>query len=163
VTARDDDGRTAVYAAEEVAFGGTDATDDHDIAELAAAAAVLTAGEWWRSAGGPHVRVVAARRSAGSSTARAEPVPGAAVDVHVAAGQRTVATLAHELAHALAGVARGHDALFRAAHVDLTALLVGRAAALALTAAYRELGVPAASRAWPSPVRVTGDGFVVVP
>lgn len=163
MTAPSDDGRTAVYAAEDTAFGGTDAEDDRPLEDLAAAAAVLTAGEWWHAAGGPDVRVVAARQGAASSTARAAPIPRAVVDVHLADGQHTLATLAHELAHALAGVARGHDAVFRAAHVDLSALLVSRTAAVALAHAYREIGVPAASRSWPSPVRVTGDGFVVIP
>ena len=45
--------------------------------------------------------------------------------VALATGQRDVATLAHELAHALAGVAGGHDARFRAALVDIVVVLAG--------------------------------------
>ena len=40
-----DEGRTAAYAAEDVAFGGTDAEDERPIEELIALAAVVTSGE----------------------------------------------------------------------------------------------------------------------
>ena len=158
-----DAGRTAVYAAEDAAFGGTDAEDERSPEELALAARALTSGEWWCSAGAPCVRVGAARAGACSSSARSTGAPAGDVEVRVAHGQRTLATLGHELAHALAGVGCGHDATFRAAHVDVTALLLGRIPAARLGAAYEDLGVPAGRRRWPSPVRVTGDGFAVVP
>ena len=53
-----DVGRAAAYAAEEMAFGGTDADDIRPIADLVGAARTVTTGEWWRAAGGPPVRVV---------------------------------------------------------------------------------------------------------
>jgi hypothetical protein len=87
----------------------------------------------------------------------------ARVDVRMAAPQATMATLAHELAHALAGVARGHDDVFRRAHVDVSAVLVGSRAATHLTTAYEALRVPPAARPWLSPIRVMGDGFAVLP
>ena len=157
-----DVGRTAVYAAEEMAFGGTDAEDIRPIADLAAVARTVTTGEWWRAAGGPPVRVVLARPGTGSSSARSSR-GGASVDVRLAAPQATIATLAHELAHALAGVAHGHDGVFRRAHVDVGAVLVGGAAATHLTSSYEALRVPPAARRWRSPVRVVGDGFEVLP
>jgi len=163
VTGTADIGCTAVYAAEEVAFGGTDLDEELPLAALFAAAGQLTAGEWWRSSGGPAVTVTAARMDARSSAARAAGGTGAHVSITLAHGQGTLATVAHELAHALAGVRHGHDATFRAAHVDVVALLAGADAADRLAAAYRELGVPTGGRQWPPPVRMVGHGFVVVP
>ena len=163
MSGRADVGRTAVYAAEEAAFGGTSLDDERTLAELVAVAAELTSGDWWTSADGPAVTVVPARAGARSSCARATGHPDAPVVVTMATGQLTLATLAHELAHALAGVARGHDATFRAAHEDVVALLGGASAARAITAAYAGLGVPPGARQWPAPVRMVGDGFAVLP
>ena len=86
------------------------------------------------------------------------------VEIRVAAGQCTSATLAHELAHALAGVDHGHDAVFRAAHVDVVRR-AGRPARRRCAARPRTSTSASRRRAgaWPSPVRVTGDGFAVVP
>jgi hypothetical protein len=160
VSAPHDDGRTAAYAAEDAAFGGTEFDVDAALDELQAVAARLVAGAWWRSCGAPSTRVVAARAGTRSSSARAA---GGAVEVRLAADQLTPATLAHELAHALAGVGHGHDATFRAAHVDVVAMLAGGALGADLAAAYAGVGVPVGDRRWPSPVRVTGSGFAVVP
>lgn len=156
-----DAGRTAVYAAEEAAFGGTDLDDVRPLAALVDAASALTAGSWWRATGRPAVTVSAARRDARSSTARS--TLDGPVSITLATGQHTMATLAHELAHALAGVAHGHDATFRAAHVDVVAVLAGATASETLAAAYDRLGVPAGARRWPPPVRMVGDGFAVMP
>jgi hypothetical protein len=155
-----DAGREAVYAAEDRAFGGTDLDEPEHLHHLRAIAATLTATDWWPSAGGPAVAIEAARDDAGSSSARGG---GGRVVVRLAASQRTRATLGHELAHALAGVDHGHDATFRAAHVDVVAMIAGAGAAAALVAAYAEVGVPPARRRWPPPVRAAGDGFVLLP
>lgn len=157
-----DAGRTAVYEAEDAVFGGTFLDETRPLAELVREAAEVTTGEWWHSAGGPAVRVVAARRSATSSSARTRP-DGGSVEVRLAGSQQDLATLAHELAHALAGIEHGHDATFRAALVDVCALVADGGASGALERAYRSLGVPAGRRRWPPPVRATGAGFVVVP
>jgi hypothetical protein len=74
----------------------------------------------------------------------------------------SVATVAHELAHALAGVGHGHDGVFRAAYVDVVTALAGAAPAAALAEAFAAMGIAAAARRWPSPHRIAGDGFVVV-
>ena len=76
--------------------------------------------------------------------------------MRIAPGQHTLGTLAHELAHALAGVTHGHDASFRAAHVDVCALLADRAAAASLVAAYAQIGLTVGRRRWPPPVRACG-------
>jgi hypothetical protein len=153
-----DVGREAAYAAEDRAFGGTDLDVVEPLDGLVAIAAALTDTDWWRSAAGPPVVLGPAR--AQSSSARRD---GGAVVIRLADAQRTRATLAHELAHALAGVDHGHDATFRAAHIDVVAMLAGAAAATTLAAAYTDLGVPARRRRWPRPERVRGDGFVVLP
>ena len=156
----DDIGRAATYAAEEDAFGGTDLDDESSLAALVATATTITTGEWWRACGAPAVHVEAASTAAHSSSARST---GPAVIVRLAGGQRTPGTLTHELAHALAGVAAGHDGVFRAAHVDVVALLAGAAVAADLLRAYAGAGLAVGDRRWPSPVRVMGDGFAIIP
>jgi len=157
-----DSGRTAVYEAEEAAFGGTDLDDIRPIGELAAAATQLTSGEWWRGSSGPEVVVTRARRGVVSSSARRVEVPGRPVEIRLAARQATTATLTHELAHALAGIRHGHDGRFRAAHVDVCAVLGDRSAATSLQTAYIAFGVAPGPRCWLSPNWVIGEGFVVV-
>jgi hypothetical protein len=83
--------------------------------------------------------------------------------VRLAAGQRTSGTLTHELAHALAGVAAGHDATFRAAHVDVVALVAGSEVSTDLARAYAAAGLAVGERRWPAPVRATGNGFAIIP
>jgi hypothetical protein len=156
----DDVGRTAAYAAEDAAFGGTDLDAERAFDDLVGLADDVTGGPWWARCGGPVVRVEPAAAGAASSSARAA---DGGVLVRLAAGQRTSATLTHELAHALAGIGHGHDARFRAAHVDVAALVGSAAAGRALAAAYAAGGVPAGRRRWPSPVRVIGDGFAIIP
>jgi hypothetical protein len=156
-----DVGREAVYTAEEAALGGTDLDVPRPFATLVDAAAGVTTGSWWRACEGPPVEVVMARRDAASSNARA--ATGRGVVVRLAAGQLTSLTVAHELAHALAGIARGHDERFRAAHVDVVAMLAGGGQGDALRRSYADHGVPAGGRDWPPPHRHRGRGFVVVP
>lgn len=162
---RIDRGREAVYAAEESAVAGTDLDEPRPLGELCRVAAAVVSGDWWRAAGGPVVTVGAARTGTTSSrtVAAVGARDGVPVVVRLAPGQWSVATVAHELAHALAGVEHGHDGRFRAAHVDLVAMVGGAGPAAALTASYADHRVPAGPRAWPPPVRATGTGFVIVP
>jgi hypothetical protein len=156
-----DRGREAVYAAEVAAFGGTDIDQVVTLDDVRALAASVVAGDWWASCGGPPVAVVGARSDAASSSARA--ATGTGVLIRLAPTQWTAATVGHELAHALAGVAHGHDDRFRAAHVDVVAVIAGGAAAADLDRAYRAHDVPPGDRSWPPPDRGRGDGFVIVP
>lgn len=152
-------------AAEEAAYGGTDLERRWRLDELRTLARQVTDGPWWRHADGPVVEIGAARTGAHSSSAtstRPALAPGH-VTVRLADGQRDVATVAHELAHALAGVGHGHDARFRAATIDIVAVLAGRPSASALNDSYRAFGLDVAARPWPAPVRGSGDGFVMVP
>ena len=154
-----DRGRTALGEAEAAAFGGTDLETNRAVADLARQAAVVTSSPWWRAAGGPPVTLSAARASAHSSRAR---LGDRAVDVRLALGQRDIATVAHELAHALAGVGHGHDERFRAALVDVVTVVAGAPAAKALTDALGAFGLGVAVRTWPAPTRAEGEGFVVL-
>ena len=69
--------------------------------------------------------------------------------IRLAAGQLDDVTIAHELAHLLAGIDHGHDDRFRAAHLDVVALLAGTGAASMLAEAYAAFGLSAGRRAWP--------------
>lgn len=158
---RPGDSPGAVSEAEARAFGGTDAEAILPLAELVQRAAELTTGEWWAESGAPAVTVRPARASARSSRARARP-DGAAVVLALADGQLDLATLAHELAHALAGVGHGHDARYRTAAVDVATVLVGLEAGAALAAAFDAFGLDRRARAWPAPWRVDGPGFRVL-
>ena len=156
-----DHGREAVYAAEEAAFGGTDLDRTVALDDLVLMAAGVVAGDWWASCGAPPVEVVGGRADASSSSARAG--VGTGVLIRLAPTQRTAATVAHELGHALAGVGHGHDGRFRAAHVDVVAMLAGGALATILARAYAAHDVPPGDRSWPPPERARGPGFVIVP
>lgn len=161
VNAVDDRGRTAVAAAEEAAFGGTSIDDARPRAELESQLAAVVTGPWW-AASGPPVHVVTPRRSARSSSARHDS-RRSGVEVRLTDEQLTLATVAHELAHALAGVACAHGPRFRAAYVDVVALLAGAAEADHLAGAFAQFGVPAGQRAWPAPFRAEGATFAIVP
>jgi hypothetical protein len=157
---RHDCGREAVYAAEEAAFGGTDLEERRPLADLRVWAATVVDGDWWSRAGGASVVVVAARTDARSSSARSR---GREAVIRLAEAQLDRATVAHELAHVLAAIDRGHDEVFRAAHVDVVAVLSGSAAAASLARSYGAFGLAIGPRTWPPPVRGIGESFVILP
>ena len=80
----------------------------------------------------------------------------------LADGQLDLATLAHELAHAVAGVDHGHDDRFRVAEIDVVALVVGSDAARSLAESFDAFGLARAERPWPLPWHLDGDGFRVL-
>lgn len=138
--------RAEVYAAERMAFEGTDLEVVEPLEHLVRFAATIVDGGWWPA--GP-VSVRAARRDASSSSARN--AGGRAPVVRLAAGQRTRATVVHELAHVLAGPGAGHGPRFRRAHVDVVAVAFGPERAGWLADAYAAAGLRLAARAWPAP------------
>ena len=154
-----DRGKAAVSAAEERAFGGTDVDVQLDRSVAESKLAELVAGPWWRSCG-PGV-VVATPRAGVRSSCAAECAGG--VGIRLSDEQLSVSTVAHELAHALAGIAHGHDATFRAAYVDVVAVLAGAASAAMLRDALATMGASCGDRQWPPPHRAVGDGFVITP
>lgn len=153
-----DIGRESVYAAEIAAFEGTSLESLVLLDDLLELARAVSSADWW-----PHgpVAVTAARSDAGSSSTRQR--GSAAPVIRLAAPQMTEATLVHELAHVLAGVAHGHDGLFRRAHVDLTGFLLGDEPASWLIDAYASMGLAAGRRDWPAPpVRRAAGGPVAL-
>jgi hypothetical protein len=117
-----DNERAAVYAAELAAFDGTDLEVVLGSEAIVSLVANLTEGEWWP---GPRVDVRRARADAQASSATClEPadVVGWTV-VRFAAEQTTVATAAHEVAHALAGLDFGHGPVFRRAYLDVVCVI----------------------------------------
>ena len=153
--------RSAVYAAELAAFDGTDLEDLIDFSRLVERMRSVTTGEWWP---GPVVDVTPARSDAASSSTRcAMSAAGGRTTIRLAAAQMTVATAAHELAHALAGPEDGHSAVFRAAYLDVVAVITNidstdRRRELhvdQLATAFAEVGLPSGGRRWPPPPGAT--------
>ena len=164
---RPDSERRATYEAEAAAFDGTDLESIVAFEQLASIAGRVTSEPWWS---GPAITVRRARRDAATSTARCwgGTDAGRAVDVRLAADGCTLATLAHELAHALAGAERGHDGLFRRAELDLIAVVTnldsttrrGPAHATALRETFDRFGLDVATRRWADPASDDGpEGF----
>lgn len=149
-----DIGRTDVYAAEASAFEGTDLEELVPFERVRTVIDAVTSGEWWP---GPPVSVVAARGGARSSSARRG--DGASVVIRLAAAQLTIATAAHELAHALAGPGSGHSSTFLAAYIDVVAVITNLSSTDRrhhlhtdqLRGALAAAGLVVGARAWPAP------------
>ena len=166
-----DEGRAAVYACEIAAFDGTDLEELRPHDSIAALIERVVSAPWWA---GPRVRVEAARRGTGSSgthgpistQTRAGDTP---VTIRLAASQATIATAAHELAHALAGVGHGHDALYRRAYLDVITVITnldvgdrrGDLHAEHLAAEFAAAGLPVAARGWTSPGDSSGRAIAL--
>lgn len=149
--------RSAVYAAESAAFDGTDLEDQRQFEQLADLTVSMTTCPWWP---GPVVAVRLARRDARSSSTRCEADRRLeSTTISLASEQLTTATLAHELAHALAGVRRGHDATFRAAYLDVVAVMTNldprdrrrNLHVAQLGSAFEAAGLDVGSRHWSAP------------
>jgi hypothetical protein len=141
-----DRGRQAVYAAEIAAFDGTSYERRTDLESLQALARQITGAPWWPR--GP-IAVMAARADAGSSATYWR--SGSSPSIRLAAPQMTPATLTHEMAHALAGVANGHGPAFRRAHTDLARFVFGPEPAGWLVDAYQAMGLSLGDRQWQPP------------
>lgn len=150
-----------MYAAEIAAFDGTDLERVVDVAEVTALIDRVLATDWW--SGGP-VAVRAARADARSSTTRCGVDDGSVATISIAGPQATVATAAHELAHALAGVALGHGGRYRRAFLDVVQVITnldridGRGAlhVTQLADAFAAAGLAVGERDWPEPPSVGG-------
>ena len=153
--------RAQVYAAEVAAFDGTDLERVVGVDAVRHAVEATIAGEWWP---GGVVTVRASRADARSSATHCLLDDGSMSTIAIAAPQATIATGAHELAHALAGVARGHDAVYRRACLDVVQVITnldrlgGRAMLHVdqLASAYAAARLAVGERAWPAPPSVGG-------
>lgn len=161
-----DIGRTEVYAAEAAAFEGTDLEAIRPFELVCFAIGAVTAGEWWP---GPSVTVVPARRDAGSSSARRTESAVHATVIRLAASQMTIATAAHELAHALAGPDAGHSSVFLAAYLDVVAVITNLSSTDRrlelhvdqLRGALLAAGLVIGARAWPAPPPSTSTAIAL--
>jgi hypothetical protein len=152
-----------VYAAEIAAFDGTDIEDVRPHDSIASLIGRVTAGAWWP---GPTVVVAAARRGASSSATHGPLIDGSSgvVMIRLVDSQATVATAAHELAHALAGVDHGHDAVYRRAYLDVIAEITnvddadrrGELHVVQLAESFARAGLDVGERAWPPPPGMLG-------
>jgi len=117
-----DNERAALYSAELAAFDGTDLEAIIGQEFIAAGIQQVTTGEWWP---GPAIEVRPARANSRSSSTCCDVEVGAgtAAIIRLVPEQATIATAAHELAHALAGVAAGHGPVFRRAYLDVVAVI----------------------------------------
>jgi hypothetical protein len=153
--------RAQVYAAEMAAFDGTDLERVVGVEEVRQVITATLAGEWWP---GGAVEVRAARSDAMSSATHCALDEGSTATIAIAGPQATIATGAHELAHALAGVARGHDAIYRRACLDVVQVMTnvdrlhGRAMLHVdqLSDAYAAVGLDVGERAWRAPPSAGG-------
>lgn len=141
-----DAGREALYAAELAAFDGTSYESLVPLPELVQLAARVCAADWWQVG---QVEIVAARADAASSSTRqrGDTLPV----VRLAAGQATPATLLHELAHVLAGLAAGHGPRYRRAYLDIVGFCWGEMAAGWLRAEFEAARLAVGERTWPAP------------
>jgi hypothetical protein len=157
----------ALYAAELAAFDGTDLEQVQPFAAITAVLQQVVDGAWW-PAGSVEVRRT--RADAGSSSTRcAATAVGTRATISLAAPQMTVATAAHELAHVLAGPARGHDAMYRRAYLDTVRVMTNidptdRRMGLhveQLSSAFAAAGLAVGERWWPAPAEGTGSAFAL--
>lgn len=140
--------RSEVYAAELMAFDGTDLEGVEPFDTVSAFTSGIVSGPWWPAA---PVEVRRSRVDARSSTTRRSASAPGRVEIRLAATQMTRATAVHELAHALAGPVAGHGPLFRRAHVDIARAAFGDERAAWLHDAYRSAGLLLDERRWPEP------------
>ena len=159
-----DCGLVELYAAEAAAFDGTDLESLRPFDDIVTAIDGVAGGAWWP---GDAVRVVAARRDARSSSARR--IDDRTTVIRLSPEQLTIATAAHELAHALAGPALGHSPRFLAAYLDVVAVITnldscdrrGDLHVRQLRDAFDRAGQAVGSRQWPAPPESTGTAIAL--
>lgn len=162
-----DPDHTAVYAAELAAFDGTDLEAARPFDIIEGLVRTVADGSWWP---GGAVRVQRARADAGSSTTRCTiDEQGKWSVIRLSTEQMTVATAAHELAHALAGAGRGHALVYRRAYLDVVRVITNLDSTdrrhdlhvTQLAEAFSAAGLPVGERSWPAPPDAVGSAFAL--
>ena len=162
-----DPDHTAVYAAELAAFAGTDLEEPRPFEVIDGLLRRVVNGSWWP---GGVVDVRQARSDASSSATRcAVDEHGASATISLSAPQMTVATAAHELAHALAGAGQGHNAVYRRAYLDVVRVITNldttdRRHGIHVTQladAFAAAGLRVGERVWPAPPEAIGSAFAL--
>lgn len=153
-----DDERSVVYVAELAAFDGTDLEVVLGLDSIVSLVTKLTQGGWWP---GPTIEVRPARSDAHASSARCSDAAfvAGAIMVRFAVDQTTIATAAHELAHALAGLDAGHGPIFRRAYLDVVGVITnldstdrrGSLHVVQLTDEFTIAGISVGERCWVDP------------
>ena len=141
-----DSERQRVYDAEAGAFTGTLYEQSLGMFELRSFAEALSSRALWRRRGGGSIDVREARVDAGRSCAR----PGKC-EIRIAAGQDSVATLAHEAAHLISH--DGHGPAWRRTQLGLLGVLAGAEAPQRLEASYVARGLLIEGESWEIPER----------
>lgn len=155
---RDGD-RQRVYEAEDAAFLETSYAERLGERGCRWLLDRLVATPWWASTGRPAPLLRAARvDSTRSTTVLAD----GRAELRIGPGMDQAHVLSHELAHLLATVPAGHGSGFRAAHVDVAAVLLGRHGATRLADRYTRAGLASAVRRWPSPPDAGDGGLLAV-
>lgn len=162
-----DPDHTALYAAEAAAFDGTDLEEIRTFPVVESMLRRVIEGSWWP---GGAVTVERSRADAASSVTRCSTDRhGTRATIRLAAPQMTVATAAHELAHALAGAGRGHDAVYRRAYLDVVEVMTnldttdrrGVLHVAQLSDAFDAAGLAVGGRSWPAPPAAMGSAFAL--
>lgn len=150
---RDTD-RQRVYDAEDAAF--LDTAYAERLGERGCRWLVerFVATPWWAATGGPVPRLRAARADSARSTTvlRAD-----GAELRIGPGMDQAHVLSHELAHLLATPDAGHGPQYRAAHLDVAAVLLGRHGADRLAERLTRWALDVPARQWPPPPD-HGDG-----
>ena len=162
-----DPDHSAVYAAELAAFDGTDLEEVQPFDMIRGALERVVSESWWS---GGIVDVQQARSNASSSSTRcAVSEQSLKAIIRLSALQMTVATAAHELAHVLAGVERGHDAVYRRAYLDVVRVITNLDTTdrrhdthvSQLADAFARAGLLLGERAWQPPPDAIGGAFAL--
>lgn len=143
-----DSDRQRVYDAEDAAFLDTSYADRLGERGCRWLLGRLVATPWWSGLGLPAPALRAARIDSTRSTA----VLGQdRSELRIGAGMDQAHVLSHELAHLLATPHAGHGSVFRVAHLDVAAVLLGRDGSDRLADRYGRSQLPSAVRRWAAP------------
>ncbi|HET8930432.1 MAG TPA: hypothetical protein VFN21_07235 [Acidimicrobiales bacterium] len=145
--------RSAVYAVEHSVFAETLFSDPVGAAGMLDLAGLVADSGWWQR-NGTTFEIAPTRREAQHSSATAEPAGGGPAQIRISVHQEDAATLAHELAHLLAGshgATPPHGPTFIAAELDVVSLVCGTIAARRMSRAFSEAGIAASARTWEPP------------
>lgn len=154
-----DDERQRVYDAEDAAFLETSYADRLGRRGCQWLLERFVATRWWAATAAATPVLRAARIDSARSTTV---IGGAGAQVRIGPGMDQAHVLSHELAHLLATPAAGHGALFRTAHLDVAAVLLGRQGSQRLADRYGRAGLVLASRPWAAPDDLGGGGLLAV-
>ena len=157
--AKRDGDRQRVYDAEDGAF--LDTTYAAPLGERGCRwlVARLAAAPWWTAQGLPAPVVRAARADSTRSTTV---VAGDQVQLRIGPGMDQAHVLSHELGHVLATANAGHGPRYRAGHLDVASVLLGRSGADRLAVHYARAGLQVAGRRWPPPPDHGDGGLLAV-